>query len=109
MAHSNGISVEDFLEQQKKQLGELYTQISLQNTKIKLLEKELMEERQDREEMPIPRTFIKRTQKLMNENQKLKDDVNYYKRFVSQNIIDEREKRNKPTRGSLGSVLKKTK
>lgn len=90
--------IDTYIQTQNKNIAELHGTISMLETKIKLLEKTLEEERKDREELPIPKTFIKNTQELRQKVEKLENDLAYYKRHVPTNVIINRENKEKPTR-----------
>ena len=98
MEHTDKVDVQDYIEQQKKQIGELYTQITIQNTKISALQRQLEEERKDREELPIPKSFINKTQELLRTIDKLEEDLAYYKKHVPVQVIINKENKEKPTR-----------
>jgi len=60
--------------------------------------------------MKIPLSVVKQVTDLTNKVETLQNDINYYKRFVPKNVINEREQKNfRPKRGSLSSSLKKNK
>jgi chromosome segregation ATPase len=98
VVHSNQVEIQDYIEQQKKQIGELYTQITILNTKIASLNKQIEEERNDREELPIPKSFIIKVQEMMTTISKLEEDIAYYKKYVPVQIIINKENKEKPTR-----------
>jgi hypothetical protein len=50
------------------------------------------------EKIPVPRTIIKQIFGMEATLRKLIDDVNYYKRHVTKDIIINRNNKNKPTR-----------
>lgn len=59
--------------------------------------------------MKIPITIVQQVAGLETKIDKLNNDLKYYKRFATQQQIEEWEDKKKPTRGSLSSTLKNTK
>jgi septal ring factor EnvC (AmiA/AmiB activator) len=98
VVHTDQVEIKEYIEQQKKQIGELYTQITVLNTKINSLNTQLENEKKEREELPIPRSFIKKTQELMATINRLEEEVEYYKKHVPVQIIINKEQSKKPTR-----------
>ena len=81
-------------------------------SKVRQQEKEIKELKgalQIQSQMKIPLTIVKQVAEQQRQIDKLNDDIKYYKRFVPHNVIEEREKKSKPTRGSLSSNLKDAK
>ena len=90
--------IDTYLDNQKKTIAELYSQIGILQTRIKVLEKDLENERHQREEMPVPKSFIEKTQELIRKNEKIQSDLDYYLRYVPAQIIINRKQKYQPTR-----------
>ena len=70
--------------------------------KIEKLEKnnkELKTRLKDAEDTPVSSYFEKEFKRVLEENKKLEQDVEYYKKKVPVQVIINREKKNNPTRG----------
>ena len=81
-------------------------------SKVRQQEKEIKELKgalQIQSQMKIPLTVVKQVATLESKIDKLQNELKYYKRFVPQKVIEEREGKGKPTRGSFSSTLKNTK
>ena len=70
--------------------------------KIEKLEKnnkELKTRLKDAEDTPVSSYFEKEFKRVLEENKKLEQDIEYYKKKVPVQVIINREKKNNPTRG----------
>lgn len=70
--------------------------------KIEKLEKnnkELKARLKDAEDTPVSSYFEKEFKRVLEENKKLEQDIEYYKKKVPVQVIINREKKNNPTRG----------
>jgi len=90
--------IDSFIDTQKKTIADLASEISVLKTKNLMLEKQLEKERQEREDLPVPKYFITQTQLLKQENEKLRSDLAYYKKHVPVSVIINKENKEKPTR-----------
>ena len=84
----------EYTKQSENQIVELNKLIIALRTKVSMLEKEL----EDLDKIPIPRTVINQVIELEAKNRKLQEDINYYVKFVPQNVKEKREKQKAPTR-----------
>ena len=67
-------------------------------THLEDLNKNLKENLKERDNLHVPRYYETEFKKLLKENEKLKEDVEYYKSKVPVQIIINRENKEKPTR-----------
>lgn len=91
-------ALDSFLQEQKETISNLISELSVQRTKVMMLEKQLERERQEREELPVPKYFINQVQLLKQQNAKLQEELNYFKKHVPVSVIINRENKEKPTR-----------
>ena len=89
----------------EKQLIELNKMIVSLRTRISELENEL----NARDRLPLPKSVIQQIVELEAIVRKQQDDLKYYKNYVPQVVIESRENKNKPTRGSFSQTIKKNK
>ena len=87
-----------YKNEQEKQLSELNKLIVSLRTKVAYLEKELVTEREEREKIPLPKSVIQQVVELELKNQKLEQEIAYWKRFVPKHVIINKENKEKPTR-----------
>ena len=85
--------LDTYIRTQNTTIAELHNNINMLQTRIALLEEQLKKERQEREELPIPKTFINRVRSLQSENETLKQDLEYYKKYVPEEILINKEKK----------------
>ena len=81
-------------------------------SKVRQQEKEIKELKgalQIQSQMKIPITVVKQVAGLETKIDKLQNDIKYYRKFATQQQIEQWENKKKPTRGSLSAALKNTK
>ena len=85
------VELQTKVQQQDKIIRDLHGQIEIQN------------------QIKLPLSVVKQVTQLESKIDKLENDLKYYKRFVPQQVIEERENKGKSTRGSLSATLKNNK
>ena len=88
-----------------KLVVELQKKVRQQEQEIKDLKGAL----QIQSQMKIPLTVVKQVAGLETKIDKLQNDIKYYRKFATQQQIEQWENKKKPTRGSLSATLKNTK
>jgi hypothetical protein len=83
-----------YAEQTEQQIIDLNRTIVTLRSKISILKKEL----EQREKIPVPRGVLQQIIDLENSNRKLKEDLEYYKKYVPVQVIINKEQKEKPTR-----------
>ena len=87
-------TLETFRRETQKQLVDLNNVIIAYRTRVSILEKELKEAKN----IPVPKPVIEQVVGLERQIKKLKEDLEYYKKYVPVQIIINRENLKKPTR-----------
>lgn len=94
----------DYYYDEDKTIGGFAKQIVKLNEEIeslKLKNKELESELQARDKLPIPKGIVRQVIQMEAVIKKLKEDLSFYKKYVSSEIIINREKNDSPRRGGL--------
>ena len=89
--------LEKHLEDEKKSKS-IPAHISREMDRLKDINKGLKQELKERESVDVPRYYEIEFKKLMNEIERLKEDVAYYKSKVPVQVVINRENKQKPTR-----------
>jgi hypothetical protein len=83
--------IDAYIQNQTSTIAELHNTIGMLQTKVTLLEQQLKKERQEREELPVPKTFINRVRKLQEENEKMARDLEYFEKYLPEEVIINKE------------------
>lgn len=83
---------------QGEQIKNLNETIVLLHTKVNYLENKLKQTLEENEKLPVPRSVEMEIQRIVQQNKKLKEDLEYYKKHVPVQLIINRESKEKPKR-----------
>lgn len=93
----NSYILDEYVKQSDQQVIDLNKLIIALRTRIAYLEKQI----EEREKIPVPKTVIMQIVQLQDKNNKLSEEVEYYKKHVPKHIIINKESKLPTRRGGL--------
>lgn len=80
-----------YIKNQTTTIAELHNTISMLKTRISLLENQLEQERKEREEIPVPKSFVNRVRQLQEENDRMGRDLEYFEKYLPEEVLINKE------------------